>query len=90
MPMKVKDLLSLIETHGISPDTVLTDSEGNEIKRCRLELGRLMIGESPQDSQKVNEVVRQCQCLPDRALSYLERCRWNVPLAIVTYQRENR
>jgi hypothetical protein len=88
--MTVKDLLSLIETHTISPDTVLVDSEGSPIKRCRLEQGRLVLGESPRDTAKVNEVVRQCQCLPDRALQYLDKCRWNVPLAIVTYQRENR
>lgn len=88
MPMTVKDLLGLIEAHAISPDTVLTDSEGEPIKRCRLEKGRLVMGESLHDTRKIHEVIQACQCLPARAIEYLDRCRWNVPLAIVTYRRE--
>lgn len=39
---------------------------------------------------KVIEVIAACQCPRTEAIRYLQQSNWNVPLAIVTYRREQR
>ena len=51
---------------------------------------KIILLEKSKVEPKVLEVIASCQCPRSEALRYLQQCNWNVPLAVVTYRREQR
>jgi len=50
---------------------------------------QILLSDGEATEKRILEVITQTRTTRDRAISYLEKSNWNVPLAIVTYQREN-
>jgi hypothetical protein len=86
-------LVAWAKTHGVPGDKHL--SFGVPLctpaaVRYDLAHGVFVLMPVHEVNSKIRNVCIDCLCPPSVAERYLDQSNWNVPLAVTTYQRENR